>query len=198
MGGRGAENWADSQDKVDFYDIKGDVEALLATAAGLSFEFQRGEHSALHPGQTAKIVLENQELGWVGAIHPELQRKLDLPQTCYLFELLLAPFNDRCLPRFTELSKFPEVRRDLAIIIDQEVAAAEVMQLIRQIAGENLRNLLLFDVYAGKGIDLNKKSLAFGLTLQHQERTLDDEEVNTVIEAVVAALEQQFGAILRK
>jgi phenylalanyl-tRNA synthetase beta chain len=198
-GAREPENWTEDGGRVDFYDLKGDVEALLALSGNpAAFRFEMATHSALHPGQTARILRGDQQIGWIGTAHPSVQKALGLAQPVYLFELLVAPVCDGVLPGFTELSKFPEVRRDLAIIIEKRFSAEEVLQSVRAVAGENLKNLLLFDVYEGKGIDLNSKSLALGLTFQHPERTFSDEDVNSVIDAVIQTLEQRFGAILRK
>lgn len=198
-GSREPESWSGSGDNVDFYDIKADVEALLTLSGDTTaFSFEAANVAALHPGQTAVIKRDGHSIGYVGALHPELQKQLGISQNIYLFELQLAPVCDGVLPSFKELSKYPEVRRDLAIIIEQSISAADIMRVVKTHAGEQLKQLLLFDVYQGKGIDLNKKSLALGLVFQAHERTLDEQEVNQIIEAVVSTLEQEFQATLRK
>lgn len=197
-GARDPENWTENGDLVDFYDLKGDVEAILAlSGTSDAFVFEAAEHNALHPGQSAHILRDGNVIGWIGTLHPQIQKSLGVSQPVYVFELLVAPISSGVLPSFNSLSKFPEVRRDLAILIEKRFSAEQVLQTVRSVAGENLKNLLLFDVYEGKGIDLNSKSLALGLTFQHPERTFSDEDVNQVIDAVIKALGDEFGAILR-
>ncbi|MCR3828308.1 phenylalanine--tRNA ligase subunit beta, partial [Pseudomonas aeruginosa] len=198
-GKRLPEGWANGRDGVDFFDAKADVEAVLASAGALGdFSFVPGEHPALHPGQTARIEREGRLVGYLGALHPELAKKLDLEQPVFLFELLLAEVVDGHLPKFRELSRFPEVRRDLALLVDQDVPAQDILTQIRAAAGEWLTDLRLFDVYHGKGIDPHRKSLAVGLTWQHPSRTLNDDEVNSTTQNIVTSLEERFNATLRK
>ncbi|TBW09538.1 phenylalanine--tRNA ligase subunit beta [Azotobacter chroococcum subsp. isscasi] len=198
-GSRLPESWSHDRDAVDLYDAKADVEALLA-AAGAADEycFVSGEHPALHPGQTARIERDGRLVGFLGALHPELGRALGLDQPVFLFELVLAEIAVGRLPAFRELSRFPEVRRDLALIVDRETPAAAVLQSIREAAGEYLSDLRLFDVYQGKGIDPQRKSLAVGLTWQHPSRTLNDDEVNSTTQNILTSLEERFNATLRK
>ena len=198
-GSRLSENWAHGRDNVDFYDVKADVEALLASAgAGEDFTFISGEHAALHPGQTARIEREGRLVGFLGAIHPELGKALGFDQPVYMFEVVLAEIAQGRMPKFQELSRFPEVRRDLALLVDRDVPAATLLAVIREAAGEWLTDLKLFDVYHGKGIDPHRKSLAVGLTWQHPSRTLNDDEVSTATQNVLTSLEQRFNATLRK
>ncbi|WP_339413666.1 phenylalanine--tRNA ligase subunit beta [Pseudomonas sp. EA_35y_Pfl2_R5] len=198
-GGRLPEGWAHSRDDVDFYDVKADVEALLASAgAGDSFAFVPGEHPALHPGQAARIEREGRVVGFLGAIHPELSKALGLDQAVFMFELVLGEIAQGGMPKFQELSKFPEVRRDLAVLVERDVPAQDLLGAIREAAGEWLTDLKLFDVYHGKGIDPDRKSLAVGLTWQHPSRTLNDDEVSTTTQNILTCLEQRFNATLRK
>ncbi|SDS18645.1 phenylalanyl-tRNA synthetase beta subunit [Halopseudomonas xinjiangensis] len=198
-GTRQPEGWANGNDKLDFYDVKGDVEAVLGQGGALaSFRFEPAKHPALHPGQTARITRDGETVGWLGALHPQLVSELDLQAPVFAFELTLSAITEGRLPAFRELSRFPEVRRDIAVLVDQSVAAEDLLATIRDAAGENLTNLRLFDVYAGKGIDPNRKSLAIGLTMQHSSRTLTDDEVNAVMDKVLTSLEQGFNATLRK
>ncbi|MNZ27303.1 Phenylalanine--tRNA ligase beta subunit [compost metagenome] len=198
-GSRLPEGWAHGRDGVDFYDAKADVEAVLGAAGNLdAFSFVPGEHPALHPGQTARIEREGRLVGYLGALHPELAKALDLDQPVYLFELLQAEVMQGKLPKFSELSRFPEVRRDLALLVDREVPAESVLATIREAAGEWMTDLRLFDVYHGKGIDPLRKSLAVGLTWQHPSRTLTDDEVNNTTQNIVTSLEDRFNATLRK
>jgi phenylalanyl-tRNA synthetase beta chain len=198
-GSRLAEGWAHGKDSVDFYDAKADVEALLGSAGAASaFHFVPDEHAALHPGQTARIERDGKLVGYLGALHPQLAAELDISQPLFLFELLLAEVAEGRMPAFSELSRFPEVRRDLALVVSREMPAEDVLACIREAAGEHLTDLRLFDVYQGKGIDPLGKSLAVGLTWQHPSRTLNDDEVNTTTQHIVTSLEQRFNATLRK
>ena len=198
-GSRLPEGWAQGRETVDFFDVKADVEAVLGFAGALdAFTFVPGQHPALHPGQTARIERDGQEVGYLGALHPELVKSLGLDRAVFVFELVLAEVSEGRLPKFQELSRFPEVRRDLALLADRDVAASAVMEVIRENAGEWLTDLRLFDVYQGKGIDPHRKSLAVGLTWQHPSRTLNDDEVNTTTQAILTSLEQRLNATLRK
>ncbi|MDG1582958.1 phenylalanine--tRNA ligase subunit beta [Pseudomonas sp. GOM6] len=198
-GSRLPEGWANGRESVDFYDLKADVEALLGYAgAADAFSFVPGEHLALHPGQTARIEREGRLVGFMGALHPELSKTLGLDQPVFLFELLLAEVASGRMPAFSELSRFPEVRRDLALLVDREQPAEAVLASIREAAGEWLTDLKLFDVYHGKGIDPHRKSLAVGLTWQHPSRTLNDDEVSTTTQNIITSLEERFNATLRK
>jgi len=198
-GSRLPESWANAREAVDFYDVKADVEALLAFAGnGAAYRFVAGEHPALHPGQTARIEREGRLVGFVGSLHPELAASLGIDQPVYLFELALGEIAEGRLPAFSELSRFPEVRRDLAVLVEREVSAQAVLQCIRDAAGEHLTDLKLFDVYQGKGIDPLSKSVAVGLTWQHPSRTLNDDEVNGTMQQILTSLEERFNATLRK
>jgi len=179
--------------------VKADVEALLGYSGALDdFTFVAGKHPALHPGQTAEIQREGKVVGYLGALHPELAKALDLDRQVFVFELVLADVVEGRLPKFSELSKFPETRRDLALIAGRDVASQDVLDVIRDNAGEWLTDLRLFDVYQGKGIDPDRKSLAVGLTWQHPSRTLNDDEVNTTLHTILTSLEQRLNTTLRK
>ncbi|MBA1378103.1 phenylalanine--tRNA ligase subunit beta [Pseudomonas brassicacearum] len=198
-GSRLPEGWAQGRDVVDFFDVKADVEAVLGFAGALdAFTFVPGKHPALHPGQTARIERDGHEVGYVGAIHPELSKTLGLDRPVFVFELVLAEVAQGKMPKFQELSRFPEVRRDLALVADVGVASSAVLAVIRENAGEWLTDLRLFDVYQGKGIDPHRKSLAVGLTWQHPSRTLNDDEVNTATQNILTSLEHRLNATLRK
>jgi phenylalanyl-tRNA synthetase beta chain len=197
-GRREPESWSENGELVDYYDLKGDLESVLAlTGNTTEVSFSKGEHPALHPGQTAAIVHEGNVVGHIGAMHPELQKKLGFSQNIYLFEVKLSAITKAELPKFTELSKFPEVRRDLAILINRDIEAKSVIDAVQEVAGDELINLRLFDIYEGKGIDLKEKSLALGLTYQHSSRTLNEDEVNTSVDRVVSQLQDRFKATLR-
>ncbi|MEZ5526837.1 MAG: phenylalanine--tRNA ligase subunit beta [Gammaproteobacteria bacterium] len=190
--------WNNTKKAVDFFDIKGDIESLLDLGRdSLAFCFVRAEHAALHPGQSAALMLEGQQIGLVGALNPVLQRKLDINNRVYLFEINLESLQKAQIPAIRELSRFPEVSRDLAFVIDESVSAAQIQDLVRECAGEYLVNLRIFDVYQGDAVEKSKKSIALGLTLQHPSRTLGDEDINAIIDSCVNELQKQFNAKLR-
>lgn len=195
-GRREPESWSESGYLVDFYDLKADLESLLSVSAG-TISFTAAKYAALHPGQTADIYCDGKRIGRIGALHPSLQAKWDFVNPVYLFELDQQPLLERKVPVFAELSRYPEVRRDLALIVDRQLAADEVLQVVRKSAGEYLSDLKLFDIYQGKGIDPERKSLALGLTFRHSSRTLNEEEVSQSVDAVVQTLKEAFGASLR-
>ncbi|WP_268796738.1 phenylalanine--tRNA ligase subunit beta [Pseudomonas huanghezhanensis] len=198
-GSRLPEGWAQGRDAVDFFDVKADVEAVLGFAGALDdFTFSSGHHPALHPGQTARIERDGREVGFIGTLHPELSKTLGLDRPVFVFELVLAEVATGRLPKFHELSRFPEVRRDLALLADRDVASSAMMAVIRENAGEWLTDLRLFDVYQGKGIDPHRKSLAVGLTWQHPSRTLTDDETNAATQKILTSLEERLNATLRK
>ncbi len=193
------EQWGSAERKVDFYDAKADVEALLAlTRKADQFRFVAENHPALHPGQSARIYFGDQPAGWLGALHPALEKSFDLRGHCYLFEIKADMLSEKSVPKFAEISKFPAIRRDLAVLVDEAITADEVLNCINNAAPEGLQNLKLFDLYAGERIDSGRKSLALGLTLQAQSRTLTDEEVDAAIERVVNSLVRELGATLRE
>ena len=197
-GSRYEEHWNMEKAASDFYDIKGDVEALLSlTANSKAYEFSKAEIAALHPGQTAAIYKDNVLVGYVGALHPELERKLGLNGRTLVFELLVAQITTRNLPSAVEISRFPANRRDIAVIVKEEVEAKKVLQLIENVGGNHLIDLKLFDVYQGKGIDDGFKSLAIGLFMQDRDKTLEDKDINLVVDRVVDTLKTELQASLR-
>jgi len=197
-GSRAAENWTNSQEKVDFYDIKGDLEAVLAlTGAADDFRIQPGRHPALHPGQCASLYRGDREIGVLGQLHPELQRSLDLAGPAFVFEVAFSGLAPARKPSFEPLSRYPSVRRDLALLVDRDLAAQKLLDCVKDQAGDYLSDLKVFDVYQGKGIDPHRKSVALGLTFQHPSRTLNEEEINASVERVVQRLEERFSASLR-
>ncbi|WP_127477112.1 phenylalanine--tRNA ligase subunit beta [Sulfurivermis fontis] len=192
------EQWGEPARVVDFFDLKGDVEALLALAGlNSAVRFVAATHPALHPGQSARIEYDGALLGWLGALHPVVADKLGLAAPVLVFELALEPLLRGYLPRFRELSRFPAVRRDIALVVDSSLQVDAVLSVVRRAAPDTLRELKLFDLYTGKGIDPGRKSLALGLTLQADSRTLTDSEVDAALEAILAALKTELGATLR-
>lgn len=198
-GSRLPEQWGSDEAKVDFYDVKADVEALLAlTGEASRFHFEPARHPALHPGQTAQIWRDEQPIGWLGALHPQLQKTLDLDGRSFVFEMLLDPISTARTPSFAPLSRYPSIRRDLAVVVAEEVSAEAVLQQVREAAGELLREVFAFDLYRGKGIPEGHKSLAIGLILQESSRTLTDEDVDEVISRTVSRLGRELSAVLRE
>jgi phenylalanyl-tRNA synthetase beta chain len=194
------QNWNNSNELVDFFDLKGDVE-VLAELGGTSghFQFQSASEPGYHPGQCAQLKdAEGAVIGVLGALHPAIQRKLELDAAVFVFELDLSALQQAQIPNARALSKFPEVHRDLAIVIDETVSADSISALMRENAGEFLSELRIFDVYQGDAITKGQKSVALGLTWQHRSRNLTDEEVSIIISKCVNALQQQFNANLRK
>ncbi|WP_432698070.1 phenylalanine--tRNA ligase subunit beta [Marinobacterium sp. YM272] len=197
-GSRQPEGWNGGSDKVDFFDLKGDVETLLGLGSCADqFSFVAESNVALHPGQSAAIQRGGKTVGRIGALHPSLQKSLDLTGPVFLFEIELDAVIEGQVSRFSELSKFPESRRDLAVLVSAETRFAELREVAVAEAGEHLKQVTLFDVYQGQGIEPGRKSLALGLTWQHPSRTLTDEEINSAVSAVVAALGEKLGATLR-
>jgi phenylalanyl-tRNA synthetase beta chain len=195
-GPREAESWTGGRDAVDFFDLKGDLESLVALG-GDSLVFEPAQRTGLHPGQTAAINRGGKVIGYMGALHPAVAAKLDVPGSVYVCELALEPVLEAAIPAFHELSRYPEVRRDLAVIVDKTVPAQELLGNVRSVAGTYLTDLTLFDVYEGKGIDPKRKSLALGLTFRDQSRTLSDEDVNQAVQQVIDSLEKNYNAELR-
>ncbi len=191
--------WDNQKRHVDFYDIKADVEELLMLA-GIqdSVEFLPGHVSFLHPGKSAAIKSGEIQLGWVGALHPSIQQQLELTTTVYLFELEISSKFYEKIIKFDEFSRFPSIKRDISVLVDQRVAVAEAFNIIRNSASDLLSNLQLFDVYQGEGIEIGKKSLTFGLTFQQSSRTLTDSEVESLVGDILGALHTQLGATLRE
>jgi len=192
------EHWSVEKAATDFYDIKGDVEALLSlTCDATSYEFSKAEISALHPGQTAEITKNGQLVGYVGALHPELERKLGLNGRTLIFELLLPEILAQKIPEACDISRFPANRRDLAVVVKDDIDAKKVLQLIEKVGGSLLIDLNLFDVYKGQGIDDGFKSLAIALVLQDTNKTLEDKDITDVIDRVVDSLQTELKASLR-
>ncbi len=193
-----AEAWANNKSRaIDFFDLKGDVEALLGMTA-VDLQFVPSENPALHPGQSADVLMSGAIVGSLGALHPSLQSKFGFAKTVYLFALDITAAFTRKLPRFSEISRFPEVRRDLAVIVDENAPTASILKIVRETAGEWLTQLVLFDVYQGPNLEPGRKSVAFGLILQNPSRTLKDEEVAAVVNQVVNVLQQEFNVTLRE
>ncbi len=195
-GSRLPEAWSAKAEAVDFYDLKGEIEALLCgDTDGLSF--RPAVFAGLHDGQTAEILLNDCAVGVMGRLHPLTARALDMPAATFVAELRLAEISQVSVPSFQEISKFPEIRRDIAVIVNREIPAQAVLDCAQQAAGGALAQALIFDVYEGEGVDPTAKSLAIGLTFRDQSRTLRDEEITASLSQVIESLGEKLGATLR-
>jgi phenylalanyl-tRNA synthetase beta chain len=192
------EQWGGKARRADFFDLKGDIEALLEFG-GLQRRVQwtRAHHPALHPGLSARLLLDGEELGWAGVLHPSLEKALDLPGQVLLFELHQTLLLQRRVPRYQAVSRFPVIRRDLALLVPEAVSSAEVLACLREEAPAFLREVEVFDVYRGQGVPDTFVSIAIRLILQDNERTLGDIDVDDLIAAMLARLQSRFGITLR-
>ncbi len=191
------EQWGEASKAVDFYDVKADLQALL-DLTGEVFCFEQAKHSALHPGRCAKITHNNIEIGYLGGLHPELQQQLGLPAV-YLFELNSLELEKLMRQTvYQPVSKFPAIRRDIALLVDDQTAIADICQAITKEAGKLLNNLIIFDVYKGEGIADSQKSIALGLVWQATERTLADDEITMLLDKVLKKLKDKHHASLRE
>jgi phenylalanyl-tRNA synthetase beta chain len=178
--------------------LKGDLEAVLdLTAEGATFTFERTEHSALHPGQSAAILRNGEVIGHIGVIHPSLEKKLGLKSRAVMFELELDKLTPAKVPVAAEVSKFPANRRDIAVVVDRQVLAGDVLAVIKKVGGNQVVGINLFDVYQGAGMAEDKKSLAISLVLQDTQRTLEEKEIAETVDNVVRALGEELNASLR-
>jgi phenylalanyl-tRNA synthetase beta chain len=195
-----AEQWAVASAPVGFHDLRGDLDSL-AISAGAQLEYRPSQPAWAHPGRSADVYRidggREQRLGWIGQLHPRLQRALDLDQDVIAFELDLAPLVERAIPKAGAQSKYPSVRRDRAFIVADSVPWAAIQATVKAAAGPILRELVLFDRYQGKGVETGFKSLAMGLIVQDESRTLTDRDVDAVVAEVTAAVEREHGAKLR-
>ena len=198
VGDKRAVHWENKAEAVDFFDLKGDLERVLSlTAARQDLQFVAKPFPALHPGQSAAIMLDGKEIGFIGTIHPSIVQKLGIKGKPVVFELLASAISERPVPVAKEISKFPANNRDIAVVVDETVAAGEVLETCRKAGGEKLVGVNLFDVYQGTNLAEGKKSLAISLTIQDTEKTLEEDEINAVMQAVLAALAKRFNAVLR-
>jgi len=188
------EQWGSLARRVDFHDVKADVEALLAPCGA---QYEAALHPALHPGKTARIVRDGMPMGWLGELHPRWQQKYDLTFAPILFELDFEYVAEGTLPVYNDISKFPPVRRDLAVIVDEDVNYRTMAEGLRSEWPAIMTEIGLFDVYRGPGIEKGKKSLAFRVLLQDTHKTLTDSEVDSAVSQLIQILQQRFNAKLR-
>lgn len=190
------QQWGLATRKVDFHDLKGDLESLAA-ASGAVLTFQPSQRPYGHPARSAEVLRDGVSLGWIGQIHPRLAKAMDIDVDVFAFELDLAPLAARQLPRAAELSRFPSVRRDLAFLVPEAAAWADLEATLRRAVGPLLRQVTLFDRYVGQGVEPGFKSLAMGLILQDKSRTLTDRDVESVVAEAVSAMEREHHARIR-
>ncbi len=188
------EQWGESARMIDFFDVKADIEVLFHAREVC---FQSEPHPAFHPGRSAKIIVAQGFAGWLGELHPRWQKKFDLPRPAILFELMLDSLLLKSLPHAREMSKYPPVRRDIAVIVDDHVVVQSLLEALQESRSDIVTEIALFDMYRGKSIGENRKSLAFRVMLQDIEKTLTDDDVDTAISNLLRVLEQKFGAVLR-
>ncbi|MGY0398513.1 MAG: phenylalanine--tRNA ligase subunit beta [Ostreibacterium sp.] len=190
--------WGFRQRVIDFFDIKGDVEKIV-DQLGVSHDisYQRSERNFLHPGQSADVLYQGNMIGFVGALHPTVQKILDIDTRVLAFELDIATINQTELPVVRTIAKYPEIRRDISLLMAQGHQSEEVLATIRQVGSHLLTNVVLFDVYIGRNIPKNTKSMAIAIYLQDKEKTLTDEQADEVIHQLVTTLTEKFNAELR-
>ncbi|MBO9874075.1 MULTISPECIES: phenylalanine--tRNA ligase subunit beta [Xanthomonas] len=188
--------WGLPARKVDFHDLKGDLEALAA-ASGARLDYRPSTHPFAHPTRSADVYRDETRIGWIGQLHPRLLQAMQIDVDVLAFELDLAPLAARALPRAAELSRFPSVRRDLAFVVPDAVSWAALARSVRAAVGPLLREVVLFDRYVGAGVEAGCKSLAMGLILQDNTRTLTDRDVEAVVADAVAALAREHDARMR-
>lgn len=187
------EQWAEAARSVDFYDVKADVDALTLGRA----QYVAAQHPALHPGQCAEVLLDGKSIGFIGKLHPKWQQHYELPKGVMLFELDLAPLQASCVAKYQEVTKFPPIRRDIAILVEDKVAVGELLAVIHQANVPFVTEITLFDVYRGKGIPENQKSLAFMVMMQDSQKSLVDADADKAMATLLAVVQKSHGAQLR-
>lgn len=195
VGSRTPELWHGKVQPMDFFDLKNEVEQILA-AGRLNVSYVRSERVWLHPGQSAEILVDGKSIGYLGRLHPSLENELDLGTT-WVAEIDQKAILQSYVSNFTELSRFPSVRRDIALLISDKINVSDIQQLIKQTGGDLLDSTWLFDVYTGQGVEQGKRSLAFALLWQHPSRTLEDAEIKSGMDNIIQVLENTYQATLR-
>ena len=192
------EQWAADGAEVDFFEIKAHVDVLLGNPdVTKQLTYEKAEHNALHPGQTAQIYLDGIAIGWLGKLHPKWQQHYSLTRSTFLFELEVDALLSRQIPAYQEVSKLLPVRRDLAVVVDENIAVNKVLTAIKNANIPLILEVGLFDIYQGQGIAENKKSLALSVLMHDTQRTLTDVDADAAIENLLQLLQNDFGAILR-
>lgn len=188
------EQWGAPSRNVDFYDVKADIEALCGPN---NCYFEADPHPALHPGRAASVIINNRKAGWIGELHPRWQSKYGLSKTAILFELYLDALMTRSLPAAKDIPKYPPIRRDIAVIVSNYINTQAILACMYAEKIPIISEITLFDIYRGKGVGEDKKSLAFRILLQDTEKTLTDQDADIVVTSLINILERKFGAKLR-
>lgn len=197
LGSAYSEQWGNATRKIDFFDVKADVQALFALT-GAEVQFVPSQHHALHPGQTAEILSpQGDKIGWLGMLHPTLEKQLGFDTQVFLFELDQDLLLNKQIPKFKPLSKYPSVRRDLALIVKEEVAVSEIINCIRGCEEPTLQDIVIFDIYRGKGVEEGNKSVALSLIIQDFSQTLTDSEIDAIFSGLLETLTTKISAKLR-
>ena len=197
LGAAYSEQWSESSRRVDFYDVKADIQALF-TLTGCEVNFHSSTHVSLHPGQSAAILsADGQKIGWLGMLHPNLEKQLGFDTQVFLFELDQNLMLNKRISVFRSLSKYPSVTRDLALIVNEDVSASEIINCIKKSGETALQDVIIFDVYRGKGIEEGKKSIALSLVIQDDMQTLTDSEVDAIVSRLLLLLANEKNAKLR-
>jgi phenylalanyl-tRNA synthetase beta chain len=192
------EQWGAKTQAIDFFDVKSDVEALLALAGnGVEIAFEAAEHPALQPGQSAHILRDGSVIGVLGRLHPGVAKAFDLKRAAYVFELDALAAMRSAAPEAESVSKFPAIRRDIAVVVDAGISADDLVRVAQEAAPELVQSVRIFDVYTGAGIEAGRKSVALGLILQETSRTLTDDDADAAMASATRKLEDEFGAELR-
>tara|TARA_B100000470_G_C19723744_1_gene361268 strand:- start:236 stop:979 length:744 start_codon:yes stop_codon:yes gene_type:complete len=185
-------NWSTSRTELDFYDLKGDIESIDSDLL-----FKQGNLPYLHPGKTALIFKGKKQLGYMGSLNPFVIEKLDLKQKVHFFELSLSSLRFSDHKKFRSFSNFPSAQRDLSFVIDNHISSKEVLELIKKKSGKELKDIKIFDFYEGKGIPKGKKSLAFSIFWQANNRTMTDLEIDKIVKKIVGFLSDKLDAKIR-
>ncbi len=197
LGDAYSEQWGETSRKVDFFDIKADIQALFSLT-GCEVQYLSAQQSALHPGQTAEIIAsDGKKIGWLGMLHPNLEKQLGFDTPVFLFELDQNLVLNKLIPVFKALSKYPSVRRDLALIVKEDVTASEVINCIKSSAETALQEVIIFDIYRGKGVEEGSKSIALSLIMQDDTQTLTDSEIEAIVGRLLTLLNNEKNAKLR-
>jgi len=196
-GSTASESWDASKQVVDFYDIKGDVESLLLT---LGIEQQKiviSDNPSLHPGQSANIMIDDTCIGTFGRVHPDIEKAFDIPNACYIFEIKLDILPNNKKIKFQPLSRFPSVKRDLAVVVKDDISSQDVLDCVFKTSCNYLNDVKIFDVYSGKGVNLKSKSIAIKISFRSDKKTLTDEDINSDINLIINNLKKDINAQLR-
>lgn len=195
-GRRHTEHWAQPKDGIDFYDCKGDLELLLDNTK-MPYSFENSHYDFLHPGRQALVVLAGQTIGWIGQVHPQICAKIGVKKEVYAFELHMKNISDTLLPEFKEVSKFPSVRRDIAMIVDDSINYQQIKDIITHELGNQMVDCFVFDKYQGENIECGKRSLAVGVILQQQNSTFEDKEVDKLMSKMVSSIKEKLDVQIR-